>query len=163
MIHIITTGGTIEGLEYDKVEDKPSLNNKLIENFLETANVNFNYILERVLQKDSRFITSNDRKILGEKIESSKFDKILVTHGTLTMIETAKFLGQLDIDKVIVMVGSFILGTKNNTDAPFNLGYALCALQTLDKGVYIAMNGNMISWENVFKNSSTGQFEYIEA
>lgn len=162
MIHIITTGGTIEGLEYDKEEDKSSLNNKLIGSLLETANVNFEYTVERVFQKDSRFITSNDRKLLGEKIESSKFDKILITHGTFTMVETAKFLGQLEFDKTIILVGSFILGTKKNTDAPFNLGYAMHAIQALDPGVYIAMNSNIFTWNNVIKNTKDNRFEYLE-
>lgn len=159
MIHIITTGGTIEGLEYDNEEKKPQNVDITIKDFLESANVSFEYSLVRVFNKDSRFITEEDRKILAQRIKSTKEDKILVTHGTLTMTETAKYLGKLKLKKTIVLVGALILGTSKNSDAPFNLGYAICALQNLDNGVYITMNGNIFSWESVVKNLEKNRFE----
>lgn len=159
MKHILTTGGTIEGLEYDKPENRISSPTISIANFLESANVSFEYTIDTVFQKDSRFITPEDRIKLASRIAASDSDKILITHGTLTMAETAKFLGRLRLDKTIVLVGALILGTEKDTDAPFNLGYALGVLDFLEKGVYIAMNGNIFSWDNVKKNFETNRFE----
>ena len=159
MIYIITTGGTIEGLEYANEEKKPQILGVNLKAFLETANVLFEYSIDKAFCKDSRFITPEDRKILAEKIQSTKEKKILITHGTLTMVETAKYLGKLNLDKTVVLVGSFVLGSEKNTDAPFNLGYAVCALQNLGNGVFIAMNGNTFSWKNVEKNMDLNRFE----
>lgn len=159
MIQIITTGGTIEGLEYDKEEDKPQYPKAKISNFLKAANVSFQYKVEEAFSKDSRFITEEDRKSLANKVELSNHNRILITHGTLTMVETARYLGKLNLDKTIVIVGSIVLGTAKKTDAPFNLGYAICSLQTLGRGVYIAMNGRIFSWNNVIKNIKENRFE----
>ncbi len=159
MIRIITTGGTIEGLEYDRVENKPKEVDVQLTRFFEVANVSFEYVFDFAFQKDSRFITSEDRELLASKIASSPEDKILITHGTISMVETAKFLGVLRPAKTVVLVGSFVLGSEERSDAPFNLGYAMNALQTLDEGVYIAMNGAVFSWENVTKNVKENRFE----
>jgi len=161
-ILIITTGGTIEGLDYDTEQSKPQFVNTKIKEFIESANVSFDFVVDDAFNKDSRFITSEDRNVLLQKIESSDVKEVLITHGTITMVETARFLGELNIDKTIVLVGSFISGNANNTDAPFNLGYAICALQTLGKGVYIAINGKIFTWNNVIKNTKDNRFEYLE-
>ncbi|MGB5820351.1 MAG: asparaginase domain-containing protein [Saonia sp.] len=159
MIHIITTGGTIEGLEYDDPENKSDGETISISDFLDSANVSLQYTINNAFQKDSRFITPKDRIELAEKIAIADSEKILITHGTLTMAETAKFLGRLGLDKTIVLVGALISGVKKNTDAPFNLGYALGAINFLEVGVYVAMNGNIFSWDNVRKNLDADQFE----
>ncbi len=131
MIHIITTGGTIEGLEYEIEENQPQEVNVKIKEFLETANVSFEYTLENAFQKDSRFITGDDRKELTQIIKSSQAKRILITHGTLTMAETATYLGKLNLDKTIVLVGSFVLGSAKNTDAPL---HGICYLRITDFG-----------------------------
>lgn len=159
MIKIFTTGGTIGGLEYENAEDKSGQRAIDISNFLETANISFDYKIETLFDKDSRHITGADRELLVDNIIQSKENKILITHGTYTMAETARFLGKLNLEKTIVLVGSFILGTVNYTDAPFNLGYALASLQQLDEGVYIAMNGKVFNWDNVIKNIDNKRFE----
>lgn len=158
MIQILTTGGTIEGIDYsdNTVKEKSKLS---IEDFLKNADVDFDYSIERICKKDSRAIDENDRKILVSKIKESKATKILITHGTFTMEDTAKYLGKLKLGKTIVLVGSFILGTSENTDAPFNLGYAISSLQFLKPDVYIAMNGKIFYWNNVSKNLKTNKFE----
>lgn len=158
MIWIITTGGTIEGHEY--VDESKNLGaTRSIKSFLQDANVSFKYHIESAFSKDSRFITPEDRELLLEKVVSSTSDQILITHGTITMVETASYLGKLNLNKTIVLVGSFISGLDKNTDAPFNLGYAISALHTLDKGVYIAMNGNVFTWDKVRKNVKQNRFE----
>ena len=156
MIHILTTGGTIEGLDYDQEQGGRKIS---LRNFLKAANVSFSFSIEEVFQKDSRSITFQDREYLVEKIQTSKASKILVSHGTFTMEETAEHLGKLNLNKTIVLVGSFILGSSKNTDAPFNLGYAICALQFLKPDVYVAMNGKIFHWSNVIKNLETNKFE----
>ena len=158
-INILTTGGTIEGLEYSSIENAPKETPKKIEHFLQALSVSFDFSIEKVFSKDSRFITDVDRRTLADKIRESEEDKILVTHGTLTMVETAKFLGALDLKKTIVIVGSFIPGTEVNSDAPFNLGYAISILQNIAPGVYIAMHGKVFPWNNVIKNKQKNRFE----
>jgi len=118
-------GGTIEGLEYDNPENRSTSSTVSISDFFESANISFRYTIDTAFQKDSRFITPEDRMELAEKVATSDCEYFLITHGTLTMSETAKFLGRLGLDKTIVLVGALILGTQKNTDAPFNLGYAL--------------------------------------
>lgn len=159
MIHIITTGGTIEGLEYETIESKNQESKISIEDFFRSANVSFSYSVESVLNKDSRSITDNDRKLLVEKIKATNAEKIVLTHGTFTMEDTAKYIGKLNLKKTIVLVGSFVLGTSNDTDAPFNLGYAICSVQFLRPDVYVAMNGTIFHWKNVTKNLETNKFE----
>ena len=158
MIWIITTGGTIEGLEYDN-ESENIASKVSMESLLLKAKVSFEYKLENAFSKDSRFITQTDRKLLKKKVYAANLERILITHGTITMVETAAFLGKLNIDKTIVLVGAFILGTKKNTDAPANLDFAISAVLSLDKGVYIAMNGKIFNWDNVQKNVSKNRFE----
>ena len=161
MIHILTTGGTIEGLDY--VDDSGiTKSNVTIKDFLKIANVDFNYTIESVFKKDSRAINENDIKLLVRKITESKATKILITHGTFTMEDTAKYIGKLNLNKTIVLVGSFILGSSADTDAPFNLGYAISSLQLLKPDVYIAMNGQIFHWNNVSKNLETNKFERNE-
>lgn len=159
MIHIITTGGTIEGFDYTEKENAELEKDKvLIREFLQSANISFPYIIEKVFAKDSRFITDEDRKFLLERIKTSNAQNILITHGTFTMEDTAAFLGKHNLSKTIVLVGSFILGTKPKTDAPFNLGFAISALQLIKPDVYIAMNGKVFHWKNVTKNLYTNKF-----
>ena len=159
MIHIFTTGGTIEGLDYDNPKDATRQNTISIEDFLNSAKVSSPYSFERVFQKDSRFITDEDRLELAERTTAASSNQILVTHGTLTMAETAKFLGKLGLEKTIVLVGALKLGTDVDSDAPFNLGFALGVVDFLEYGVYVAMNGKVFSWDNVRKNLESNQFE----
>ncbi|WP_417858655.1 asparaginase domain-containing protein [Xanthomarina gelatinilytica] len=158
-IKILTTGGTIGGLEYENIDNRSEEKSVNISSFLKSANPSFQYKIVDVFNKDSRFINEDDRKMIAEKITSSPEEKILITHGTYTMPETAVYLGKRNFNKTIVLVGSFILGSEVNTDAPFNLGYAIAALQLLNPGVYIAMNGKIFNWNNVTKNITTNRFE----
>ena len=161
MIKIFTTGGTIEGLDY--IDDKGIKDSNVsIEGFLKSANVDFDFTIESVFKKDSRAITDDDKKLLVNKIKATNAVKILITHGTFTMEDTAKYIGKLNLNKTIVLVGSFALGSSADTDAPFNLGYAISSLQLLKPDVYIAMNGQIFNWNNVSKNLETNKFERNE-
>lgn len=156
MIHILSTGGTIEGLDYNQKQTSTEIS---IRNFLESANVSFPFLIEEVFRKDSRSITLEDREYLIERIKASKAQKILITHGTFSMEDTAKFIGKHNLNKTIVLVGSFILGSSEGTDAPFNLGFAIGSLQFLKPNVYVAMNGNIFHLSNVTKNLEKNKFE----
>ena len=158
MIQILTTGGTIEGIDY--INDIGIVDSNIsIKDFLTNANIGFDYTIENVFKKDSRSITDEDRELLVRKIKETNATKILITHGTFTMEDTAKHIGKLNLKKTIVLVGSFILGSSADTDAPFNLGYAICSVQFLKPDVYVAMNGTIFHWENVTKNLGTNKFE----
>ena len=158
-ILILTTGSTIEGIDHTEIKTPSDQRTIGIHHFLKTANLKNGYTIEQVLQKDSRHITPADRMLLAEKIQSADTDKILITHGTFTMETTAAYLGNLNLGKTIVLVGSFLLGTDENTDAPFNLGYALGVLHYLEPDVYVAMHGSVFHWRNVTKNLDTDRFE----
>jgi len=158
MIQILTTGGTIEGIDY--INDIGIVDSNIsIKDFLTNANIGFDYTIENVFKKDSRSITDEDRELLVRKIKETNATKILITHGTFTMEDTAKYIGKLNLNKTIVLVGAFILGSSADTDAPFNLGYAICSVQFLKPDVYVAMNGTIFHWENVTKNLETNKFE----
>ncbi|WP_298546093.1 asparaginase domain-containing protein [uncultured Aquimarina sp.] len=161
MIHIITTGGTIGGRDLNQNEEKADNSQVNIASFLENANVSFKYHIDQVFDKDSRLIDENDRELISKKVMRSEQDKILITHGTFTMDKTAKYLGELNINKTIVLVGSFVLGNNLHTDAPFNLGFAFSSLNFLNKGVYIVMNGAIFGWKNVHKNIEKNRFESL--
>lgn len=161
-IHIITTGGTIGGIDHQEGNNSSINDYVSIKNFLKIANISFKYSLEELFKKDSRSITIKDRKLLLEKIKTSNSTRILITHGTFTMEDTAKYLGKCQLNKTIVLTGAFILGSSAETDAPFNLGYAISSLQLLKPDVYIAMNGAIFHWKNATKNLQTNQFERNE-
>ena len=103
MIHIITTGGTIEGLDYENPENNLEQSKITIREFLDSANVSFPYIIEKAFAKDSRSITDEDRMFLLKKIKASNAEKILITHGTFTMEDTAFYLGNKGLEKTIVL------------------------------------------------------------
>lgn len=161
MLLILTTGGTIEGVDFDAENNEPKNRNVSIKTFLDAANVSFQYTIEEVFKKDSRLISQVDLKNLAAKIRAADSDKILITHGTFTVENTAKYIGNLKLDKTIVLVGSFVLGSSANTDASFNLGYAISSVQFLKPDVYVAMNGEVFHWSNVTKNLETNKFEHL--
>lgn len=119
------------------------------------------YSIEILMQKDSRAITEEDRKLIFQKCLKTKEKRIIVTHGTYTMVQTARYLGKSKLAKTIVLVGSFVFGDKKNSDALFNLGAAVNAVQLLPEGVYIVMNGEIFTWDNV-RHLNSGRFVKIK-
>lgn len=157
IIKIFTTGGTI-----DKIysEEKNTLNfsfgksaiNELSEN---KVKLNFDYDIEKLLEKDSLEMTEEDRQFIKKACAGAITDKILITHGTDTMINTARVLSDIK-GKVIVLTGAAQPHRFRESDAEFNIGVAIGALTVLDKGVYIAMNGRVYEWDKCQKlNSGT--------
>lgn len=159
MLTILKTGGTIEGLDYELENTAPKDVNVSIEHFLDSANISIPYTIEEVFKIDSRSISQEHRERLVDRIIAVNSDKIIITHGTFTMEDTAQYLGNLNLNKTIVLVGAFILGSSPNTDAPFNIGYAIGSIEFLRPDVYVAMNGEIFHWNNVTKNLESNKFE----
>jgi len=159
IIKILITGGTIDNLDYEKEEDAPSNHESLIPPLLEQARISLEYSYEILIQKDSRVMKEADREIILDKINSLTEERIIITHGTYTMPGTAKYLGKEKLNKTIILFGAHIPANKENSDAFFNMGTALLAVQLLPKGVYILMNGKVFNWNNVKKDFPTGYFK----
>ena len=156
-IKIFTVGGTIDKVYFDK-RSQYEVGKPQIGEILEEANVVFQYELESILRKDSLDLTDDDRQLIHDKIESDKNPYILVTHGTDTIIQTAKKL-QTIADKVIVLTGAIEPARSKSSDAPFNAGSAVAAVQLLPPGVYLAINGRIFDPNKVRKNMELNRFE----
>lgn len=117
--------------------------------------------LQTLMMIDSLDMTDKDRALILENCENTPETKIVITHGTDTMIETAEVLASGIKDKTIVLTGAMVPYTFGSSDGLFNLGTAIAFVQTLPPGVYIAMNGKYFNWDNVRKNKEIGEFETI--
>jgi L-asparaginase len=111
---------------------------------------------------DSLEMTDDDRELIAEHCTKSPEDKIIITHGTDTMAETAQLLSQRITHKTIVITGAMVPYKFGSSDGLFNLGSALAFVQTLPHGVYVAMNGRYFNANNVRKNKLTGEFEEVQ-
>jgi L-asparaginase len=160
-IRILLTGGTIDKL-YSVEEGELNFDESHVEEMLDRANVTAAIVVEELMLKDSLDISDNEREQILQACEACEEECVLITHGTDTMVETAELLGEAGIDKTIVLVGAMIPYTVRDSDAFFNLGFALSAVQLAPGGVYIAMNGELFDWDNVSKNYDEGRFECLE-
>ncbi len=160
-IKIITTGGTIDKIYFDQKSEFQVGEPQIVE-MLNEANVTFQFEVEPLLRKDSLDLTNQDRRLICEAVAADKHRHIIVTHGTDTMLTTAKMLQEIP-DKVIVLTGSMQPAKLRWTDAFFNIGYAIAAAQLLPDGVYVAMNGRIFSPNNARKNVERNRFEEIDA
>lgn len=156
-VKIFTTGGTIDKTYFD-AKSEYEVGDPQIIDILKIANVVVDYEVETLLRKDSLDMTNEDRTYLLERVRAEPCTRVLITHGTDTMIETAAVLKQV-AEKTIVLVGSLSPAQFRDSDAAFNIGFAFAAVQTLDSGVYITMNGRVFAPEGVRKNRNRNQFE----
>lgn len=156
-IKIFTTGGTIDKVYFDAASDFQVGESTIKEIFIE-AGVVFDFDIESVLRKDSLEMTDEDRKLVSDKIAASSAERILITHGTDTMVHTAAALQGIE-GKTIVMTGAMQPARLRSTDAIFNVGYAVAATQILPPGIYIAMNGKVFPADKVKKNRAAQRFE----
>ena len=158
-IQIYTTGGTIDKVYFDAKSDY-EVGEPQIAEILRSAGVTVEYSVEMLLRKDSLELTDSDRALIASMVQSSPCARVLVTHGTDTMVQTARALHGI-VGKTIVLVGSLTPARFKSTDAEFNIGFAFAAVQTLPEGVYIAMNGQLFDPQNVRKNRDANQFEVV--
>jgi len=159
-IQIFTTGGSIDKIYSTKASDF-IVGEPQIASILRDANVNLDYEIEPLLRKDSLQISSEDREMIVERVKTTPHRQIVITHGTDTMTITAERLQTIP-DKVIVLTGAMQPAEFKVTDAVFNVGCAIAAVQILPEGVYIAMNGHIFAADKTRKNMETNQFEEVE-
>ena len=160
-IRIITTGGTFDKVYFDALSEF-EIGETMVTPLLEEANVSFEFEVQELLRKDSLEITDDDRAMIRRTVENSDETKILVTHGTDTMVDSARELRGIN-GKTIVFLGAMQPARMRYSDAMFNLGVACSAVQILPAGIYIAMNGQTFDPFKVSKNRSMGRFEPIES
>lgn len=157
-IKLLITGGTIDA-QYNYVAAKVDYDETHIEDMLKQGRARVDIELEQLMLVDSGDIKEEQRQQILDKCKASETDRIVITHGTDTLVETAEVLGQNVHDKTIVLVGSMIPYVFEGSDALFNLGSAITAVQILDKGVYVTMNGKVFNWDNVKKNFDLAEFQ----
>jgi len=157
-VRIFVTGGTFDK-EYDELEGKLYFRDTHLPEMLELGRCKVKVDIRTLMMIDSLEMTEADRNIVLDNCIKCREDQIVVTHGTDTMEETARVLGQAAIPKTIVLTGAMIPFKFGSSDGLFNLGSALAFAQSLPGGVYVAMNGRCFRWDNVRKNKKTGEFE----
>ncbi len=154
---IVTTGGTIDKIYFDDKSDF-QVGEPQIGRILEELGVAFRFTVIPIIRKDSLHINDNDRELLHDAIAAQASRHVLVTHGTDSMVATAKVLSRIP-DKTIVLTGALNPARFRGSDAEFNIGCAVGAVQSLPPGVYIAMNGRIWDPEHVRKNVDANRFE----
>jgi len=160
-IKIFTTGGTIDKIYFDQ-KSEYQIGDPQTDGVLERANVVIEYEVESILRKDSLDLTDEDRNKIQKRVISDTNDKIVITHGTDSMIETAKKLGEHLKGKTIVLTGSMYPAEFRNSDAIFNIGCAVASVQLLPPGVYIVMNGRVFDPFCSKKNIDKNRFEELK-
>ncbi len=160
-IMIFITGGTFDK-EYNELTGKLFFKDSHLQEMLRLGRCKLDVDVRTLMMMDSLEITDADRGIILENCTLCEHERIVITHGTDTMEQTAQLLGKSIKDKTVVLTGAMIPYKFGSSDGLFNLGSALAFVQTLPHGVYIAMNGMYFNWDNVRKNRKTGEFEEIK-
>jgi L-asparaginase len=160
MIQIYVTGGTFDK-EYNELNGSLFFKETHLPEMLEKGRSRLDVSINTLLMKDCLEFTDVDRQLISTACASSAVDRILITHGTDTMVQTAQFLATQQLPKTIVLTGAMIPYKFGSSDGMFNLGSALAFLQILPPGVYISMNGKIFATNNVRKNLEKGEFETI--
>jgi L-asparaginase len=155
-ILVVTTGGTIDKVYFD-ASSEFEVGRSLVADLLREAHVHAPYEVVEVLRKDSLDLTEADRTLIRAAIEHAPNVRIVVTHGTDTMTDTASVLQGIG-GRTIVLTGALAPARFANTDAAFNVGMAFAAVQTLPAGVYIAMNGQVFDAARVRKDRAANRF-----
>ena len=157
MIQIFTTGGTIDKVYFD-ANSEFEVGHSLLPEVLSESNIHGGYRLRELMCKDSLEMNDEDRRQVLAAVSECDCDRIIITHGTDTMADTAAVLSSLK-DKTIVLTGAMQPARMRRTDAVFNVGFAWAAVQLLPPGVYIAMNGEVFEAGAVRKNLQAQRFE----
>lgn len=157
---IVTTGGTIDKIYFDDKSDY-QIGEPQIGRMLNELGVGFRFTVIPILRKDSLHIQQEERALIRSTILAQSAAHVLVTHGTDTMVDTARVLADIK-DKTIVLTGALSPARFRGSDAEFNIGCAVGAVQSLPPGVYIAMNGRIWDPTRVRKNVDANRFEASE-
>jgi L-asparaginase len=159
-IRIFITGGTFDK-EYNELNGQLYFKDSHLSDLLDMGRSKVPVQTRTLMMIDSLEMTDHDRDLIAHQCEQCEENRIVITHGTDTMSETAKVLAEKVNGKTIVLTGAMIPIKFGSSDGLFNLGSALAFAQTLPPGIYIAMNGRYFTWDNVRKNKQTGMFEEI--
>ena len=159
-ISVYTVGGTIDKVYFD-ARSTYEVGAPEVTRLFARAKTTFDFAVTEIARKDSLELTAGDRDALRSRVAADPCPLILVTHGTDTMTETARVLGGPP-GKTIVLTGALEPARFIDSDAPFNLGMAVAALQTCAPGVYIVMNGHVFAAAKVRKNPETNTFEAVD-
>lgn len=162
-IQVYVTGGTFDK-EYDFITGELYFKDTHLQDMFERGRCTLPVDIKTLMMVDSLEMTDDDRDIIIHNCKNARTDKIILTHGTDTIVDTAKKIEEADTTgKTIILTGAMIpIAFGSSSDGFFNLGSALAFVQTLPEGVYIAMNGQFYQPSNVTKNRKTGYFEKLD-
>ena len=155
-LHILSTGGTIDKVYFDALSEF-EVGDPAVPAILADAGIGYPFELTSLMRKDSLDLTDADRDAIRSAVLASEAQAVIITHGTDTMVESARHLGDVG-QKTVVFVGAMQPAALKATDAVFNSGFALACTQLLPPGVYIAMNGEVFAPDAVAKDRSAGRF-----
>lgn len=161
-IRIFVTGGTFDK-EYDEIRGRLFFQDSHLADMLRMGRNRAEVRIRTLMMVDSLDMTDADRELIAHNCRDVPERHIVITHGTDTMVETARLLAEAVPEKSIVLTGAMIPIAFGSSDGLFNLGGALTAVQCLPAGVWITMNGLVFPWDNVRKNRATGVFEPLDA
>jgi L-asparaginase len=159
MIRIFVTGGTFDK-NYDEITGRLIFGDTHVHDMLQLGRSRVDISIRTLMMVDSLEMTDADREIVARSCASCEESRIVVTHGTDTMVETARAVAAAVHDKTVVLTGAMIPYAFGSSDGLFNLGSALSFAQVLPPGVYVAMNGQHFRWDQVKKNKATGVFAH---
>ncbi|MDA0327575.1 MAG: asparaginase domain-containing protein [Gemmatimonadetes bacterium] len=159
-IRLFVTGGTFDK-EYDEIHATLDFRDTHLPDMLAMGRSRLDVQVQTLMLVDSLEMTDADRDVIAASCRDAVEPHIVITHGTDTMVDTARVLAEKVADKTIVLTGAMIPIAFGSSDGLFNLGGALTVVQVLPPGVYITMNGRVFSWDNVRKNRETGVFEAL--
>jgi len=157
-LRIIATGGTFDK-HYDELKGQLVFSQSVLPAVLARARLTQEVVFEPLLALDSLEMQASHRQQIKQACSDSSEERIVIVHGTDTLCDTAEVLGNAKLAKTIVLVGAMIPYEIANSDALFNLGFAIAAVKLSASGVFVAMNGQIFSWNEVRKNRETGLFE----
>ena len=158
---IFITGGTFDK-EYNEITGELYFKSSHMYELLELGHCRLDVDIETLMMVDSMEMSKTERNYIIQKCVEEPVQRIVITHGTDTMVETARMLADAIQDKTIVLTGAMIPVKFGSSDGLFNMGSALSFVQALPLGIYIAMNGQIFNQENVKKNQKMGIFEELE-
>lgn len=159
-LRILVTGGTFDK-EYNELSGSLYFKDTHLGEMLKLGRCELDVDVRRLMMIDSMDMTDTDRELILRACVDAADLPVVVTHGTDTMPETARYLGERIANQTIVLTGAMVPYTFGSSDGLFNLGSALAFAQTLPHGVYVAMNGRVFDWNNVRKNKGSGRFEEL--
>ena len=160
MIRIFVTGGTFDKT-YDEVRGTLAFGDTHLQEMLRLGRSRVDVTVQTLMMIDSLDMTDADRDVIVRSCAQCAESRIVITHGTDTMVETACAIAAVVAGKTVVLTGAMIPYAFGSSDGLFNLGSALSFAQVLPHGVYVAMNGQHFAWDRVRKNRETGVFEDV--